>query len=308
MPRLFTLCVIVVALVGSPALAAKPTGVVVLVDRVEKSTAGKSSRVTIYGTFGIRRPGKAAARGLVIKSGYLHLYCPKGKRRACLRDWKTLAAAIRTERCRVFGQIGARGLAPSDVRPLDSKLPPPKPYPLNVNVRGVRGVNAKLCKKLLDERPPPWLRNEAPDRKAAAAMAAAAEMAREAGLKLPPPPNAERHKMEIRGSLPKAVILGVVARHRADIDTCTQHLPKAKRVGVVVVQWTIGPNGAVLASVVQSARGIDRRTSGCMAKTVRRWKFPKPRGGGIVIVAYPFELQLKPAKGATPSKGSPKGG
>jgi hypothetical protein len=29
----------------------------------------------------------------------------------------------------------------------------------------------------------------------------------------------------------------------------------------------------------------------CIAQAVRRWEFPKPQGGGIVIVSYPFVLK-----------------
>ena len=35
----------------------------------------------------------------------------------------------------------------------------------------------------------------------------------------------------------------------------------------------------------------DAAVGNCIAKAVRRWKFPKPRGGGSVIVSYPFVLQ-----------------
>jgi hypothetical protein len=29
----------------------------------------------------------------------------------------------------------------------------------------------------------------------------------------------------------------------------------------------------------------------CIAAAVRRWEFPKPQGGGIVVVTYPFVLK-----------------
>jgi hypothetical protein len=29
----------------------------------------------------------------------------------------------------------------------------------------------------------------------------------------------------------------------------------------------------------------------CIASAVRRWEFPKPQGGGIVQVSYPFVLK-----------------
>jgi hypothetical protein len=29
---------------------------------------------------------------------------------------------------------------------------------------------------------------------------------------------------------------------------------------------------------------------GCMVQAVRRWQFPAPDGGGLVLVSYPFVL------------------
>jgi hypothetical protein len=32
------------------------------------------------------------------------------------------------------------------------------------------------------------------------------------------------------------------------------------------------------------------RVENCVVQAVRRWEFPKPLGGGIVIVSYPFNF------------------
>ncbi len=32
------------------------------------------------------------------------------------------------------------------------------------------------------------------------------------------------------------------------------------------------------------------QVEGCISSAVRRWTFPSPEGGGIVIVNYPFML------------------
>jgi hypothetical protein len=32
------------------------------------------------------------------------------------------------------------------------------------------------------------------------------------------------------------------------------------------------------------------RVENCVVQSVRRWEFPKPMGGGIVIVSYPFNF------------------
>jgi len=49
----------------------------------------------------------------------------------------------------------------------------------------------------------------------------------------------------------------------------------------------------VPASVVQASTLGDKPTEDCIASAVRTWQFPKPKGGGLVIVAYPFKLTTK---------------
>ncbi len=61
--------------------------------------------------------------------------------------------------------------------------------------------------------------------------------------------------------------------------------------GRVIVQFTIAGSGAVVASVVQSSTMNNPTVEQCIAGAVRRWEFPKPQGGGIVIVSYPFVLK-----------------
>jgi len=35
----------------------------------------------------------------------------------------------------------------------------------------------------------------------------------------------------------------------------------------------------------------DAGVGNCIAQAVKRWQFPKPEGGGSVIVTYPFVLE-----------------
>ena len=63
-----------------------------------------------------------------------------------------------------------------------------------------------------------------------------------------------------------------------------------------VNQFTISGTGQVLASVVQSSTMNNPTVEQCVAQAVRRWEFPKPEGGGIVIVSYPFVLKAAGAE------------
>ena len=48
---------------------------------------------------------------------------------------------------------------------------------------------------------------------------------------------------------------------------------------------------SIVASVVQNSTMGNPEVEQCIAGAVRRWEFPKPQGGGIVIVSYPFVLK-----------------
>jgi hypothetical protein len=58
-----------------------------------------------------------------------------------------------------------------------------------------------------------------------------------------------------------------------------------------MVQFTIAGTGQVIASMVQSSTLNNGAVEQCIAQAVRRWEFPKPQGGGIVVVTYPFVLK-----------------
>ena len=58
-----------------------------------------------------------------------------------------------------------------------------------------------------------------------------------------------------------------------------------------MVQFTIAATGQVVVSKVQSSTLQSPKVEKCIATAVRRWLFPKPKGGGIVIVSYPFVLR-----------------
>ncbi|NJO54281.1 MAG: energy transducer TonB, partial [Bacteroidales bacterium] len=61
--------------------------------------------------------------------------------------------------------------------------------------------------------------------------------------------------------------------------------------GRVAVNFVITGTGKVGSSVVQESTVKDSSVANCIAKAVKRWQFPKPRGGGNVIVTYPFNLE-----------------
>ncbi len=106
-------------------------------------------------------------------------------------------------------------------------------------------------------------------------------------------PQVRQAKAKVTGALDKDIIRRIVRAHINEVRHCyNTGLSKDPNLkGRVVVQFTIGPTGKVPSAVVQSSTLKDASVGNCIAKAVRRWKFPKPRGGGNVIVGYPFVLQ-----------------
>jgi TonB family protein len=96
----------------------------------------------------------------------------------------------------------------------------------------------------------------------------------------------------VRGSLDKEIIRRIIRRHINEVKYCyeTELTKKADLSGRVSVQFTIAATGQVIASVLQSSTMGNVRVENCVVQAVRRWEFPKPMGGGIVIVSYPFNF------------------
>lgn len=94
------------------------------------------------------------------------------------------------------------------------------------------------------------------------------------------------------GGLDKEIIRRVVRRHVNEVKYCYEQGMRANPTlgGRVVVSFTIGRNGEVLSSVLQSSSLRSVAVESCVVQAVRRWTFPQPSGGGLAIVSYPFLL------------------
>lgn len=94
----------------------------------------------------------------------------------------------------------------------------------------------------------------------------------------------------ILGALDKSLIDAVIKRHMNQIRYCYQReLTKNPNLGgKVTIKFVIAKDGSVSkASVKSSTLGSNAVTS-CITGRFMRFKFPEPKGGGIVIVSYPF--------------------
>jgi hypothetical protein len=107
-------------------------------------------------------------------------------------------------------------------------------------------------------------------------------------------PSVTQGTAEVRGSLSKEVIRRVIRRHLNEVRFCYEQQLRQRPdlEGRVSVKFIISPTGSVQSSVVDSGRSTlsDGQVQSCIAGAVRRWTFPSPEGGGVVIVTYPFML------------------
>jgi TonB family protein len=95
---------------------------------------------------------------------------------------------------------------------------------------------------------------------------------------------------EVTGSMDPELIRRVVRSHHDQLKYCYDNAltRNPKLTGKVAVRWIITEAGTVASSnVVSSSTGtpdLDR----CIAGRVLTWIFPKPKGGGVAVVTYPF--------------------
>jgi pSer/pThr/pTyr-binding forkhead associated (FHA) protein len=96
----------------------------------------------------------------------------------------------------------------------------------------------------------------------------------------------------VKGSLDKEIIQRVIRKHRREISFCyEQQLQKNKNLaGRIKVKFTISGTGDVIAAMVRSSTLKNRAVENCVTSKIRRWVFPEPKGGGIVVVNYPFNF------------------
>jgi hypothetical protein len=95
-----------------------------------------------------------------------------------------------------------------------------------------------------------------------------------------------------KGSLDKEIVRRIIRSHMNEVKFCyEQQLTKhADLAGRISVQFSISPMGQVLTSVMQSTTMGNVQVESCVVNAVKRWSFPKPEGGGLVMVMYPFSF------------------
>ncbi|MBI2378293.1 MAG: AgmX/PglI C-terminal domain-containing protein [Deltaproteobacteria bacterium] len=94
----------------------------------------------------------------------------------------------------------------------------------------------------------------------------------------------------IEGSLDKELIRRVIEAHKAQIRYCYEkELVRSPGLfGKINVQWVITADGGVRDAEVKDSTMQSDEVGRCICAKIRTWEFPKPKGGGTVLVKYPF--------------------
>ncbi len=99
-----------------------------------------------------------------------------------------------------------------------------------------------------------------------------------------------RKEVEVRGALDPAVIRQIIEERLSEIRYCyeTALLKHNGLEGKIAASWTIQSDGSVGQLASDSDQIRQDVLHPCIRQQISRWKFPSPKGGGVVHVKYPF--------------------
>jgi len=99
----------------------------------------------------------------------------------------------------------------------------------------------------------------------------------------------------VMGSIDKELIRKVIQDHAAQIRYCyEQQLAVNPRLqGKVSIKWVINADGSASNPQIDGSGTTleDAKVHECMMSRIMTWAFPKPKGGGIAVITYPWILR-----------------
>ncbi len=104
----------------------------------------------------------------------------------------------------------------------------------------------------------------------------------------------------VMGSIDKELIRKVIQDHAAQIRYCyeTQLAINPRLQGKVAIKWVINADGVGSSPQVDHSLTTleDAKVHECMMSRITSWAFPKPKGGGIAVITYPWILRSSGAQ------------
>lgn len=110
-----------------------------------------------------------------------------------------------------------------------------------------------------------------------------------------PEPKLISQPSRIRGELDAQTVQRIIRRGLPGIKWCYQERVQANRdlQGKVTLSFVIMPNGTVNNAAVTNSTMNDAALNRCIVDKMSRWRFPQPKDGGMVDVAYPLILKTQ---------------
>ena len=105
----------------------------------------------------------------------------------------------------------------------------------------------------------------------------------------------------VMGSIDKELVRKVIQDHAAQIRYCyEQQLAINPRLqGKVAIKWIINADGSATSAQVDGGTTTleDAKVHECMKARIQSWAFPKPKGGGMAVITYPWILRASGGPG-----------
>lgn len=94
----------------------------------------------------------------------------------------------------------------------------------------------------------------------------------------------------LAGNMDRSLIDAVIKRNMNQIRHCYQQQLTMDRDlgGKVTIKFVIAKDGSVSRAETKQSTMNNAAVEGCINQRFMKFQFPEPRGGGIVIVSYPF--------------------
>ena len=102
---------------------------------------------------------------------------------------------------------------------------------------------------------------------------------------------------KVLGAIDPELIRKVIRDHADQVRYCyeQQLTLNPKLGGKIAIKWQINADGRASATVFDANVPVDsdgmRNVGECIMSRIKTWEFPKPKGGGMAIVTYPWILR-----------------
>ncbi|MDX2011308.1 MAG: AgmX/PglI C-terminal domain-containing protein [Myxococcaceae bacterium] len=94
--------------------------------------------------------------------------------------------------------------------------------------------------------------------------------------------------------LERDVVMAVIRRHQSEITFCYESAltQNPALAGKVAVSFTIDGSGSISEAQIAESGLNNENVEACMLSRIRRWKFPEPKGGGVVVITFPWVFHV----------------